>query len=129
MKAPPAPNARLLHRPEPEYIAVLIDLTGLSQEELCVCIDIDTRQLRRYLRGETPTPYVVQFAIEHLATYLAGNVDTHRELLARSNAELERERATVQRALKRAVSPSRQYLRLLKQLELLEGAIAAKSKR
>ena len=54
------------HNPEPEYIAALVESTGLSQPRLGRLLGTNERTVRRWCSGETPAPYVVQFALECL---------------------------------------------------------------
>jgi DNA-binding transcriptional regulator YiaG len=55
-----------LHNPDPEYISALVESTGLSQPKLGRVLGATDRQVRRWISGETPAPYVVQFALECL---------------------------------------------------------------
>lgn len=62
----PRPDASR-HRPEPAYLRQLIDRAGLTQAAAARALGKSPRQLRGYLSGTTPIPYVVQFAAESLA--------------------------------------------------------------
>jgi transcriptional regulator with XRE-family HTH domain len=52
--------------PRPEYLAELIDSTGLTQAAVAKRIGVDERTIRRWLSGERQFPYTVQFAVECL---------------------------------------------------------------
>lgn len=54
------------HNPEPEYIAALVESTGLSQPKLGRLLGTNERTVRRWCTGETKASYVVQFALECL---------------------------------------------------------------
>ena len=60
------------HNPSPEYIRALVDGSGLSQRQAAKRIGISERSMRYYLSDAAsdyrPAPYVVQFALESLAT-------------------------------------------------------------
>jgi len=55
-----------LHNPSPDYLRSLIEGAGLSQRGVARTIGISERQLRYYLVGRYPCPYIVQYAIEGL---------------------------------------------------------------
>ena len=59
------PDARL-HNQDPEYFAQLVRSTGLSQDALSKVIGHDPRSIRRWMKGERPFPYSVQFTLECL---------------------------------------------------------------
>lgn len=54
------------HDPRPEYLAQLIDSTGLEQEPLAELLGCSDRAIRMWLAGDRPFPYLVQFALECL---------------------------------------------------------------
>jgi len=54
------------HDPRPEYLAQLIESTGLSHSELAEILGCSDRAIRMWLRGDRPIPYLVQFAIESI---------------------------------------------------------------
>jgi hypothetical protein len=60
------------HMPNPHYLRTLIEVSGLSQQEAARRIGIDPRTMRGYLslkkRSRNTMPYVVQFALEGLAS-------------------------------------------------------------
>lgn len=66
------PNAEL-HNPDPEYLRVLVERTGLSQQAVARRLGISPRLVRYYLAppgpDSRPAPYTVQFALERLAAY------------------------------------------------------------
>lgn len=57
-----------LHDPRPEYLRALLDEAGLSQREAARRIGITDRALRYYVAGQRVAPYLVQFALERLAS-------------------------------------------------------------
>ena len=59
------PNAADYKR-DPQYIAALVESTGLSQPRLGSILGTNERTVRRWCSGETVAPYVVQFALECL---------------------------------------------------------------
>jgi hypothetical protein len=59
------PDARL-HNQDPEYFTQLVTSTGLSQGRLAKVIGHDDRSIRRWMKGERPFPYTVQFTLECL---------------------------------------------------------------
>lgn len=52
--------------PRPEYLAELIESTGLTQAAVAKRIGVDERTIRRWLSGQRQFTYTVQFAIECL---------------------------------------------------------------
>jgi hypothetical protein len=58
-----------LHNPDPEYIRGLVVSSGLSQRAIAERIDISLRMLQYHISADDnhPAPYVVQYALEHLA--------------------------------------------------------------
>jgi len=52
--------------PRPEYMAELVDSTGLSQPKVAELIGVTDRTLRNWLSGRNPFPYTAQFALECL---------------------------------------------------------------
>jgi DNA-binding transcriptional regulator YiaG len=59
------PNAEG-YRPDHKYISSLVESTGLSQPKLGRVLDVKERTIRRWCSGETPAPYMAQFALECL---------------------------------------------------------------
>lgn len=43
-----------------------LEREGLSQSEAARLIGIDPRSMRRYLKGDTPIPRVVEYALEYV---------------------------------------------------------------
>ena len=66
----PRPDARN-HDPRPGYLRALIADAGVSQREAARRIGVSERVMRYYLSDTAadhrPAPYVVQYALEHLA--------------------------------------------------------------
>lgn len=61
------------HRPQPEYARKLVERIGQPQGIIATALGLDARTFRRYLqdpgtKGATPMPFVVQLALEFLAT-------------------------------------------------------------
>lgn len=54
------------YNPDPAYISALVESTGLSQPRLGRLLGTNERTVRRWCSGETPAPYVAQFALECL---------------------------------------------------------------
>jgi len=52
--------------PRPEYVAELIESTGLTQPAIGALLGVDERAVRYWLSGERQFPYTVQFALECL---------------------------------------------------------------
>ena len=52
--------------PRPEYMADLIDSSGLSQPALGLIIGVDQRTIRRWRSGERQFTYLQQFGMECL---------------------------------------------------------------
>lgn len=52
--------------PRPEYLAELIDSTGLDRREIARILGHDRRTIERWLAGERRFPYSIQFALEVL---------------------------------------------------------------
>ena len=50
-----------------EYIADLINRTGMTSRELANLLDVSSRDIRHYRGGTRECPYLVQFALECLA--------------------------------------------------------------
>ena len=63
------PNAEQ-HQPTARYLRELIERSGLSQVEAAHRLGINPRTMRRYLDpgAGRPAPYVVQYALEALAS-------------------------------------------------------------
>ena len=59
------PNAEE-YDPRPEYLAELIDSTGLTQPNVAALIGCSDRALRQWLSGKRKFAYPVQFALECL---------------------------------------------------------------
>ena len=59
------PNAKE-YDPRPEYLAELIDSTGLTQPKVAALIGCSDRALRQWLSGKRQFTYPVQFALECL---------------------------------------------------------------
>lgn len=62
------------HNPDPRYLRGLLERAGISQREASRLIGISDRMMRYYLADEGESshraaPYLVQFAMECLATY------------------------------------------------------------
>lgn len=67
------PDARL-HNPNPVYLRELLARAGLSQAAAAARLGVNPRTMRSYLAdgaSRAPASYVVQYALEQLAT--AGN--------------------------------------------------------
>lgn len=60
------PNATLYAGQTPDYLADVIELTGLTRREIAQAIGITPRMLRYYIKGEWRIPYYVMYAIESL---------------------------------------------------------------
>lgn len=60
------------HDPRPEYLRALLDQAGVSQRAAARRIGVSERMMRYYLASvaadHRPAPYLVQFALEALAT-------------------------------------------------------------
>ena len=60
------------HNPSPEYLRALLARAGVSQREAAMRIGVSERVMRYYLAPEAsdyrPAPYVVQYALESLAS-------------------------------------------------------------
>lgn len=52
--------------PRPEYLAELIESTGLTQPAVGALLGVSERGIRYWLTGERTFPYTVQFALECL---------------------------------------------------------------
>ena len=52
--------------PRPEYLAELIESTGLTQPALGAILGVSERGIRFWLSGDRQFPYTVQFALECL---------------------------------------------------------------
>ena len=52
--------------PRPEYLAELIDSTGLTQPAVGAILGVNERAIRYWLTGERQFPYSIQFALECL---------------------------------------------------------------
>jgi DNA-binding transcriptional regulator YiaG len=59
------PNASK-YNPDPQYMAELVESTGLSQGQLSELLGVDSRTIRRWLSGSRKFPYIAQFALESL---------------------------------------------------------------
>lgn len=62
-----------LHNPDPRYLRGLLDQAGLSQRKAAELMGVTDRMMRYYLADEgseqhRAAPYLVQFALECLAT-------------------------------------------------------------
>lgn len=54
------------HDPSAEYCRDLVNSTNMKRVPLSKRLGIDERTLRRYMSGERPVPYPIQFALECL---------------------------------------------------------------
>lgn len=63
----PTPPDATRHLPQPDYLRALLETAGLTQNAAADAIGIDHRSMRRYLLGERPIPYLVQYGVEQLA--------------------------------------------------------------
>ena len=52
--------------PRPEYMAELIESTGLTQQAVGALLGVNERAIRYWLTGERQFPYTAQFALECL---------------------------------------------------------------
>jgi len=52
--------------PRPEYVAELIDSTGLTQLAVGSVLGVSERTIRYWLTGDRGIPYTAQFALECL---------------------------------------------------------------
>jgi DNA-binding transcriptional regulator YiaG len=59
------PNAET-YDPRPEYMAELIESTGLTQEVLGQILGVEARTIRHWIAGTRQFPYLAQFAMECL---------------------------------------------------------------
>lgn len=59
------PNAEG-YEPDSVYFLSLVQSTGLSQPRLGRVLGTNERTVRRWCTGETPAPYLAQFALECL---------------------------------------------------------------
>lgn len=60
------PNAAEKYNPSTKYIAELIASTGMTQIALARCLGVSERTIRKWISGERPASYLVQFALECL---------------------------------------------------------------
>lgn len=54
------------YNPDRQYIADLIESTGLTQEALGTLLGVTARTIRYWISGEREYPYIAQFALECL---------------------------------------------------------------
>ena len=52
--------------PGPQYMAELIESTGLTQEALAKILGVEARTIRHWIAGTRQFPYLAQFAMECL---------------------------------------------------------------
>jgi len=63
------------HNPDPHYLRELLDKAGLSQRAAAAQLGVSDRAMRKWTRlphPESEAPYLVQFALEALASTAAG---------------------------------------------------------
>jgi DNA-binding transcriptional regulator YiaG len=54
------------YNPDPQYMADLVESTGLSQPALGRLLGVEARTIRFWISGGRKFPYTVQFAMEAL---------------------------------------------------------------
>lgn len=80
------PNAKE-HNPDPAYIRQLLSDAGLSQVAAAKILGVSDRHMRRYVAGNVPCPYPVQFCLETMRRGAAARRLVRSQLLSRAPAD------------------------------------------
>lgn len=108
-------------RDDPAYLRGLIERARLSQAEVAMCIGVAARTMRRYVNGEAPIPYPVQFAVEVVVASSRAMAVTRQIVDAASPGELRDLQRQLARDVERHAVTSRAYTRARRQLDLIEA--------